>query len=169
MTAMSTDNRNSEPSTADLSEAASRNTLALNPLVGIRGQDLVDSAGILFKAVTNEPRVATEQWLSFIGELGSIIAGKSERSPKASDKRLEAWLQEVPSRLATLMRDLQFVLTELAPKSAFPPSRQDQVRLASIKERQMEAYDRWRQSHGDIAKPSETVEWNRATQDEIAD
>jgi hypothetical protein len=91
------------------------------------------------------------------------------KSVKASDKRLEAWLQEVPSRLAILMRDLQFVLTELAPKSAFPPSRQDQVRLASIQERQMEVYDRWRQSHGDVAKTSETVEWNRATQDEIAD
>jgi polyhydroxyalkanoate synthase len=87
MTAMSTDNRTPDAATADLSEAASRNTLALNPLVGIRGQDLVDSAGILFKAVMNEPKVATEQWLSFVGELGSIVAGKSERAPKAGDKR----------------------------------------------------------------------------------
>ena len=84
---MSTDNRTPETATADLSEAASRNTLALNPLVGIRGQDLVDSAGILFKAVMNEPKVAIEQWLSFVGELGSIAAGKSERAPKAGDKR----------------------------------------------------------------------------------
>jgi poly[(R)-3-hydroxyalkanoate] polymerase subunit PhaC len=87
MTAMSTDDRTPETATADLSEAASRNTLALNPLVGIRGQDLVDSAGILFKAVMNEPKVATEQWLSFVGELGSIAAGKSERTPKAGDRR----------------------------------------------------------------------------------
>jgi len=70
-----------------MSEAASRNTLALNPLVGIQGQDLVEGAGILFKAVINEPKVATEQWLSFVGELGSIAAGKSERAPKAGDKR----------------------------------------------------------------------------------
>src|SRR5207248_9839816 len=81
------DNRTSEVATVDLSEAASRNTLALNPLVGIRGQDLVDGAGILFKAIMNEPKVATEQWLSFVGELGSIAAGKSERAPKAGDKR----------------------------------------------------------------------------------
>ena len=76
-----------------ISEDASRNTLALNPLVGIRGQDLVDSAGILFKAVVNEPKVATEQWLSFLGELGSIVAGKSERAPKAGDRRFSdaAW------------------------------------------------------------------------------
>lgn len=89
---MATDNRTPEP-TADLSEAASRNTLALNPLVGIRGQDLVDSASILFKAVINEPKVATEQWLSFVSEMGSILVGKSERAPKPGDRRFAdpAW------------------------------------------------------------------------------
>jgi polyhydroxyalkanoate synthase subunit PhaC len=84
---MNIDNRSPPSSTADISEEASRNTLALNPLVGIQGQDLVESAGILFKAVMNEPKVATEQWLSFVGELGSIVSGKSERAPKAGDKR----------------------------------------------------------------------------------
>jgi polyhydroxyalkanoate synthase subunit PhaC len=84
---MSTDNPGPAPSSADITEEASRNTLALNPLLGIRGEDLAESAGILFKAVMNEPKVATEQWLSFIGELGSIAAGKSERAPKPGDKR----------------------------------------------------------------------------------
>src|SRR5258707_3370795 len=87
MRAMSTENRSPVSSTSEMSEAASKDTLALNPLVGIQGQDLVGSAGILFRAVTNEPRVATEQWLSFVGELGSIVAGKSERAPKAGDRR----------------------------------------------------------------------------------
>jgi polyhydroxyalkanoate synthase subunit PhaC len=84
---MSTDNRDQTLSTAANFEEASRNTLALNPLVGIQGQDLVDSAGTLFKAVMHEPKVATEQWLSFLAELGSIIAGKSARAPKAGDRR----------------------------------------------------------------------------------
>jgi poly[(R)-3-hydroxyalkanoate] polymerase subunit PhaC len=84
---MSTENREQISAMPEISEEASRNTLALNPLVGIRGQDLVESAGILFKAVVNEPKVATEQWLSFLGELGSIVAGKSERAPKAGDRR----------------------------------------------------------------------------------
>ncbi|OKO67637.1 alpha/beta fold hydrolase [Bradyrhizobium sp. NAS96.2] len=84
---MSTENRSPDQPASDMSEAASRNTLALNPLVGIQGQDLVEGAGILFKAVINEPKVATEQWLSFVSELGSIAAGKSERAPKAGDKR----------------------------------------------------------------------------------
>src|SRR5258707_15452818 len=87
MRAMSTENRSPVSSTSEMYEGVSRNALALNPLVGMQGQDLVDSAGILFKAITNEPKVATEQWLSFVGELDSIIAGKSERTPKAGDKR----------------------------------------------------------------------------------
>jgi polyhydroxyalkanoate synthase len=84
---MSTERREPIPLMEGITEDASRNTLALNPLVGIRGQDLVDSANILFKAVVNEPKVATEQWLSFLGELGSIVAGKSERAPKSGDRR----------------------------------------------------------------------------------
>jgi len=84
---MNSEQRESSPSMEGISEAASRNTLSLNPLVGIRGQDLLDSAGTLFKAVVNEPKVATEQWLSFLGELGSIASGKSERAPKAGDRR----------------------------------------------------------------------------------
>jgi polyhydroxyalkanoate synthase len=76
-----------------ITEEASRNTLALNPLVAIRGEDLLDSAGILLKAMVNEPKVAAEQWLSFLGELGSIAAGRSERAPKAGDRRFSdaAW------------------------------------------------------------------------------
>jgi len=84
---MNTENRTEPPSAESISEDAARNTLALNPLVGIRGQDLVDSANILFKAVISEPKVATEQWLSFLGELGEIASGKSARAPKAGDRR----------------------------------------------------------------------------------
>jgi polyhydroxyalkanoate synthase len=84
---MKTENPSSTSSSAEVSEAASRNTLALNPLVGLQGQDLADSASIIFKAVMNEPKVAAEQWFSFIGELGSIMAGKSGRAPNAGDKR----------------------------------------------------------------------------------
>lgn len=84
---MNAENRPQIPLNEGISEDASRNTLALNPLVGIRGQDLVESAGVLFKAMVNEPKVAAEQWLSFLGELGSIAAGKSERAPQAGDRR----------------------------------------------------------------------------------
>jgi polyhydroxyalkanoate synthase subunit PhaC len=84
---MATEDPDRLSSLEGITDEASRNTLALNPLVGIRGQDLADSAGILFKAVVNEPKVAAEQWLAFLGELGSIVAGKSERAPQAGDRR----------------------------------------------------------------------------------
>jgi polyhydroxyalkanoate synthase subunit PhaC len=84
---MGTEDRDKPSSLEGITDEASRNTLALNPLVGIRGQDLADSAGVLFQAVVNEPKVAAEQWLSFLGELSSIVAGKSERAPRAGDRR----------------------------------------------------------------------------------
>ena len=71
----------------NLSDQASRHTLALNPFVGVRGKDLFDSAGILVKAMVNEPRAAFAQWLSFLGELTDIVSGKSERVPQPGDKR----------------------------------------------------------------------------------
>ena len=76
-----------EPRSNDLSDEAARNTLALNPLLGFRGKDLMDSAGILLKAVVNEPTVAAGQWLSFIGELGKIAAGRSDLAQQPADKR----------------------------------------------------------------------------------
>ena len=84
---MSAEHQTGTQAADDLSDQASRHTLALNPLVGLRGKDLFDSAGILVKAMLNEPRVAIAQWLSFLGELNDIVGGKSERAPQPGDKR----------------------------------------------------------------------------------
>ena len=90
---MSTESRSESQKTDSMSEQASRHTLALNPLVGLRGKDLVDSAGTFFKAMINEPQVAADKWLSFVGELTDIVSGKSDRAPTAGDKRFAdpAW------------------------------------------------------------------------------
>ena len=68
-------------------EGAARHTVALNPLVGMRGKDLLGGAQILFKAMINEPKAAADQWLALLGELTDIAGGKSERRPQAGDKR----------------------------------------------------------------------------------
>lgn len=83
---MSMENR-TETQAPDMSEQASRHTLALNPLVGLRSEDLIAGAGVLFKAMINEPAVAVAQWLSFFGELSEIVSGESDRAPNAGDKR----------------------------------------------------------------------------------
>src|SRR5207253_4276811 len=76
------------------------------------------------------------------------------KSVKSSDKRLESWLSEVPSRLAVLMRDIQHVIGDLGHMRGVIISGDDEERLAAINHRETEAYVRWRQSHGDVATPS---------------
>ena len=83
-----------EPDLAEtVSNQAARNTLALNPLVGLRSEDLLAGAATVFKAVTNEPTIAANQWLWFIGELGKIATGQSDRGPQVGDRRFAdaAW------------------------------------------------------------------------------
>src|SRR5271156_16170 len=89
-----------EAQSDSLSEEAAGATLALNPLVGVSGRDLMESASILLKAVVNEPTVAAGQWLSFIGELGSIGAGRSDRTQAPGDKRFAdaTWKSSAPHR-----------------------------------------------------------------------
>jgi polyhydroxyalkanoate synthase subunit PhaC len=84
---MHTEDRDRTSPAEGVTDAAARNTLALNPLVAIRGEDLLKSAGILLAAVANEPKVVAEQWLFFLSEMVSIVSGKSDRAPKAGDKR----------------------------------------------------------------------------------
>src|SRR5262245_18915431 len=76
-----------EPQSGNVSDQAARSTLALNPLVGLRNSDLMEGAAILLKAAVNEPLVAASGWLSFLGELGRIATGASERAPPAGDRR----------------------------------------------------------------------------------
>ena len=84
---MTNESRPEPQKTDSMSEQALRHTLALNPLVALRGEDLVQSAGIFFKAMVNEPRVAADKWLSFVGELTGIASGRSDRAPHPGDKR----------------------------------------------------------------------------------
>jgi polyhydroxyalkanoate synthase len=81
------DNGSEMPSSDGAFEQASRNTLALNPLIGVRGKDLLDGAAVLVRAMINEPKVAVDEWGAFLRELTDIARGKSERTPVAGDKR----------------------------------------------------------------------------------
>jgi polyhydroxyalkanoate synthase len=71
----------------DLREQAAENTLAANPLVGVRLEDILDSARVLFGQMLSSPRVATREYLRFLTELGRIATGSSELAPDAKDKR----------------------------------------------------------------------------------
>jgi hypothetical protein len=91
------------------------------------------------------------------------------KNVKDSDKRLEAWLNDMPARLAVLTRDLQYVLQELRHMPGVVVSGEDEKRLAAVNKREAEAYHRWRAKHGDRRAPSKPADWDWSPQDELAD
>lgn len=71
----------------DIAKSAAENTLALNPLVGVRGQDLFASGANLMRTLAANPQKLAEQWMGFATEMGSIMAGKSAIEPARGDRR----------------------------------------------------------------------------------
>ncbi len=76
-----------------VAERAAQNTLAANPLVGVRGRDIFDSACTLLGQIAGNPGMAAKQYLSFLAELGRIATGGSALAPDPRDKRFAdpAW------------------------------------------------------------------------------
>jgi polyhydroxyalkanoate synthase len=77
----------------DIREQAAAHTLAANPLVGVRGEDIVDSARVLVGQMLSHPTAAARQGLSLLAELSRIALGGSELAPDAKDRRFAdpAW------------------------------------------------------------------------------
>ena len=84
----------------DIREQAAQHTLAANPLVGVRGQDIFDSARALVGQLLSNPAAAARQYLSFLAELGRIATGGSELAPDAKDRRFAdpAWQESAAYR-----------------------------------------------------------------------
>ena len=82
----------SEASNAALAGAIDY-TLAANPLIGIRDQDIYESASRLFEQAAINPALAAKHYTAYLGELGRIAAGASTLMPDAKDKRFAdpAW------------------------------------------------------------------------------
>lgn len=84
-----------------LREQAAEHTLAANPLVGIREQEILDSAGKLFEQMLINPALAAKHYLSYLGELGRIATGECALAPDAKDKRFAdpAWKDSTAYRV----------------------------------------------------------------------
>ena len=77
----------------DIREQAAAHTLAANPLVGVRGEDLVASARLLLGEMLNNPAVAMRQYVALLAEFGRIATGGSALAPDPKDRRFAdpAW------------------------------------------------------------------------------
>jgi polyhydroxyalkanoate synthase subunit PhaC len=84
----------------EVGDRAAQNTLAANPLVGVRGRDIFESARTLAGHLIGNPSMVAKQYLSFLGELGRIVTGGSALAPDPKDKRFAdpAWKESAAYR-----------------------------------------------------------------------
>ena len=78
--------RGTSPSSA-LIERATQNTLAANPLIGIRRKEVLAAASTLLGQLVRQPGMVTRQYANFLRELGRVAAGRSALAPAAGDRR----------------------------------------------------------------------------------
>ena len=83
---------------SELVGEATQNTLAYNPLLGIRRGDIAAGAKSLLKAVAVSPRKATQHFGAYLSELGSVVKGSSGAAPDPKDRRFAdpAWKGNCP-------------------------------------------------------------------------
>ncbi|VVP97733.1 Poly(3-hydroxyalkanoate) polymerase subunit PhaC [Pseudomonas fluorescens] len=79
----------------DLKYQASENTLGLNPVVGLRGKDLLASARMVLRQAIKQPVHSARHVAHFGLELKNVLFGKSELQPTSDDRRFAdpAWSQ----------------------------------------------------------------------------
>ena len=77
----------------DLAARAAQNTLAANPLLGIRAADLTLAARALLKGAASQPRLFLRHLADYGGALVEVARGKSGIEPDPKDKRFAdpAW------------------------------------------------------------------------------
>ena len=76
-------NKNAE----EIAKNAAENTLALNPLVAMRSQDLMAAGTNVMRAMMAQPQLVAKEWMSFAAEFGNIVTNKSEIQPEPKDRR----------------------------------------------------------------------------------
>src|ERR1035441_3170331 len=83
-------------STSDLADTASRAMLGPNPFIGIRGEDVMATAGALTKEGAAHPMLVLEQQAALVREIALVFAGQSTVKPAREDKRFSdvAWRSE---------------------------------------------------------------------------
>jgi polyhydroxyalkanoate synthase len=71
----------------DIAENASENTLALNPLVSMRVEDMFGAGTNLARAMAAQPQAMLNQWMALAGDMTKIMTQSSEIEPDRKDRR----------------------------------------------------------------------------------
>ena len=76
-----------------LSETAARNTLAINPIIGLSKRDFADAAKVLIGSAIKKPVRAARHFADYVKALGVVVSGGSDTAPDPKDKRFTdpAW------------------------------------------------------------------------------
>ncbi|MDH1211920.1 class II poly(R)-hydroxyalkanoic acid synthase [Pseudomonas chengduensis] len=85
----------SDKNNEDLKRQASENTLGLNPVIGIRGKDLLTSARMVLSQALKQPFHSAKHVAHFGLELKNVMLGQSALKPEDGDRRFAdpAWSQ----------------------------------------------------------------------------
>ena len=116
----------------DIAEAAAQNTLALNPLVGPRPEELMAAASTLMRAMASQPQLMMQQWMGFATEFGKIVTGQSELAPDPKDRRFAdpAWKSSALHKgLAQSYMAWSQAVTDLVGKTDLPEKDAARARL----------------------------------------
>ncbi|MGA8698683.1 MAG: alpha/beta fold hydrolase [Xanthobacteraceae bacterium] len=84
----------------DIRDQAAAHTLVASPLVGVRGQDIFESARLLLGEMLGNPTLAVRQYMTLLAELGRIVTGASALAPDPKDRRFAdpAWKENAAYR-----------------------------------------------------------------------
>ena len=77
----------------DIAENAAENTLALNPLVSLRAEDMMSAGTNLVRAMAAQPQAMMNTWMGLANEMTKIATGSSDVAPDRKDRRFadSAW------------------------------------------------------------------------------
>ncbi|MEP5730553.1 MAG: alpha/beta fold hydrolase [Sulfitobacter sp.] len=71
----------------DIADNAAENTLALNPLMSLRAEDMFSAGANMMRAMAAQPQGMMDQWMAFAKDAQSILTQSSEIKPDPKDRR----------------------------------------------------------------------------------
>ena len=97
---MSDDTPKMSKNARDIAQNAAENTLALNPLVSLRAEDMFSAGTNLMRAMAAQPQAMMNQWMELSSDLTKIATMSSEIAPDRKDRRFadSAWNNNIFSK-----------------------------------------------------------------------